>query len=224
PIFQLASGQAPAQGRPGGSSSRSASGVDSRKFTPIDLTPFYNCSPADFGPRDRARSLIGYESRPGLIRTPAGRQNLRGIPFLLGNGAWNQKGWAILSTQDKPWSARSLTIPLKRRARFVCFAAFCDWDENENPRIGSDVVEKIGERLAEVRFLYDGGREHVLSIRRRFEVNPPSILWGHLCYAALPQFQDAPRKLSEPLTDAKLWGNIQYGLQDGRFPMLAKDG
>jgi len=225
PMIQLTSGEAAAQGRTAaGSSWRSGSGVNSRKFTPIDLTPFYNCSPGDFGPRDRAKSLIGYAGKPGLIRTPAGRQNLRGIPFLLGNGVWNQNGWAVLSTQDKPWSARSLKIPLKRRAPFICLAAFCDWDENENPKPGKDAVEKIGERLAEVHLVYDGGREHILSVRRRFEVNPPSILWGHLCYAALPHLQDAPRKLSEPLSDGKLWGYLQYGLQDGRFPLLSQNG
>ena len=189
PMIQSASGAAAAQGRTAAGSSWS-SGL-SGKFTPIDLTPFYNCSPGDFGPRDRAKSLIGYEGQLGLIRTPAGRQNLRGIPFLLGNGVWNQKGWTVLSTQDKPWSARSLKIPLKRHARYICLAAFCDWDENENPKPGKDAVEKIGERLAEVHLVYDGGREHVLPVRRRFEVNPPSIRWGHLCYAARPHLQDA---------------------------------
>jgi hypothetical protein len=181
------------------------------KFTPLDLSPFFNCSPVDFGPREQAKSLNGYAGRPGLIRTPAGRQNLRGIPFYLSSGGWDQKGWAVLSTQSKPWATRTLEIPLNHNASFVCLAAFCDWDANEQPPLGKDVVEKMGQRLAEARLVHDDGSEHAFPVRRRFEVSPPSILWGHLCYAALPHLQDAPRKLSDPmrgwLRRARVWAN-----------------
>jgi hypothetical protein len=220
PTIQLVSRPAATQGRGG---ARSGSDVNLRKFTPIDLTLFFNCSPADFGPCERAKALQGYAGRPGLIRTPAGRQNLRGIPFLLGPDGWNKKGWAVLSTRSKPWAAPTHEILLKRSATFLCFAAFCDWDENENPPLDTDVMEKMGERLADAHLIYDDGPEHVFPVRRRFEVNPPSISWGHLCYAALPHLQDAPRKLTDPLSEGTLWGYLQYGLQDGRFPLVPRN-
>jgi hypothetical protein len=225
PTIQLVSRAAAAQGG-GGASSRSVShqAFNSGKFTPLDLTPFFNCSPADFGLREQAKSLNGYAGRPGLIRTPAGRQALRGIPFYLSSGGWDQKGWAVLSLQSKPWTTRTLEIPLNHNASFVCLAAFCDWDPNEHPGLGQDVVEKMGERLAEASLAYNDGSEHVFPVRRRFEVNSPSILWGHLCYAALPHLQDTPRKLTDPLSDGTLWGYLQYGLQDGRFPLHPKNG
>ena len=225
PTIQLVSRTATAQGGAGASSrSVSRQPFNSVKFTPLDLSPFFNCSPVDFGPREQAKSLNGYAGRPGLIRTPAGRQNLRGIPFYLSSGGWDQKGWAVLSTQSKPWATRTLEIPLNHNASFVCLAAFCDWDANEQPPLGKDVVEKMGQRLAEARLVHDDGSEHAFPVRRRFEVSPPSILWGHLCYAALPHLQDAPRKLSDRLSDGTLWGYLQYGLQDGRFPIPPKNG
>jgi hypothetical protein len=225
PTIQFMGQAASGQGRGEiGSLTQAGPSTNLRKFTTIDLTPFFNCSPADFGPREQAKSLIGYRGRPGLIRTPAGQQRLRGIPFLLGPEGWNTKGWALLSTRTKPWPARSIEIPLKRNAKFICLAAFCDWDPNEHPPLDQDVVEKMGQRLADVHLIYDDASEHIFSMRRRFEVNSPSISWGHLCYAALPHLQDAPRKLTEPLSDGTLWGYLQYGLKDGRFPLPPKDG
>ena len=109
PTLQLVGRAAAAPGGIGpGSSPESRGTFNSRKFTPIDLTPFFNCSPKDFGPREQANSLDGYSGHAGLIRTPAGRQSLRGIPFLLGGGAWDQKGWVALSTQSKAWTAHTL--------------------------------------------------------------------------------------------------------------------
>jgi hypothetical protein len=199
-------------------------GIGSGKFTTLDLTHFFNCSAEDFGPREKAKALVGYEGRPGLVRTPAGRQSLRGIPFLLGPGGWEQKGWAVLSTESRPWARRGIEIPLNQGANFLCLAAFCDWDENEDPPLGKDLVEKRGQLLAQARMLHADGSEHTLPIRRGFEVEPPSIKWGHLCFAALPHLQDVPRKLTEPLREGTLWGNLQYGLEDGRFPLPGKDG
>src|SRR5208283_2240266 len=166
PTLQLMGRAATAPGRTGaGSRSESSQAFNSEKFTPLDLAPFFNCSPADFGPREQAKSLLGYAGRPGLIRTPAGRQSLRGIPFYLSPGGWDEKGWAVLGTESKPWATRTLQIPLNHNASFVCLAAFCDWDANEHPPLGQDVVEKMGERLAEARLVYSDGSEHIFPIR-----------------------------------------------------------
>jgi hypothetical protein len=63
----------------------------SEKFTPIDLAPYFNASPINFGPRDRAKELGGDSAHDGLIRTPAGVKNLRGIPFVLGSESIEEK-------------------------------------------------------------------------------------------------------------------------------------
>jgi hypothetical protein len=117
---------------------------------------------------------------------------------------------------------RARSIYPWRDASFICIAAFCDWEEPAGPEFDKD--EKIGQRLAQARLIYDDGSEQVLPVRRRFEVNPPSIFWGHLCYAALPHLQDAPRNLTDPLDDGTEWGHLQYGLRDGRFPVPPKNG
>jgi hypothetical protein len=103
----------------------------SEKFTPIELTPYFNCSPTDFGPREQAKRLSGYAGREGLIRTPSGRQSFRGIPFLTGPESADQKSWVTLSTLGYSWSARTIEILIQHRANFLCFASFCDWDKDE---------------------------------------------------------------------------------------------
>jgi hypothetical protein len=218
----LGSGAAELGNAETGSLSGSGKATHSGKFTPIVLTQFFNCSPADFGPRTPAKHLDGYADRDELIRTPAGLKSLRGIPFLLGSGEWDQKGWALLSVQSKPWATRILEIPIKDTASFVCVASFCDWEESVGREFDEDA--KIGQVLAQARLVYSDGSELALSVRRRFEVNPPSIPWGHLCYAALPHLQDSPRKLTDPLDDGTEWGHQQYGLRDGRFPVPPKNG
>ena|SRR6185369_13082596 len=59
-----------------------------------------------------------------------------------------------------------------------------DWDPNERPAPGQDVIERVGQLLAEAVLVYGDGSEQRLPIRRGFEVNSPSIDWGHLCFQA----------------------------------------
>ena len=107
--------------------------------------------------------------------------------------------------------------------RFPLHRLFCDWDEGVRPQFDKD--EKW-TALAEAHLVYNDGTEHVLPIRRRFEVSQPSIFWGHLCYTSLPHLQDSPRKLTDPLDNGTEWGYQQYGLRDGRYPAITrpKDG
>jgi hypothetical protein len=121
---------------------------DPQKFTPIELVPHFNASPREFGPRERAKRLGGDPANDGLLRMPAGEQSLRGIPFRLGPEGIDQKCWLALSTRSSAWTVRSLEVPLQKSARFVCLAAFCDWDENETPPPGEDVAERVGQHLA----------------------------------------------------------------------------
>ncbi|PYV21747.1 MAG: hypothetical protein DMG24_18730 [Acidobacteria bacterium] len=193
--------------------------TSSTKCTPLDLKRYFTASSKDFGPRARARELGRGSEHDGYIRTPGGAQVFRGIPFLLGSEDAEAKSWIILTTRPTSWAKSSIEIPLEQKADFVCLAAFCDWDENEMPPPNvEDTVEKVGERLADAVWVYEDGHEHALPIRRRFEVNSPSTLWGHLSFASVPHLREAPRKLTEPLPHGTEWGDLQTTVWDVNYP------
>jgi hypothetical protein len=187
------------------------------KFTPVDLGALFNCSAKEFGSRPRAKELGGDSASDGLVRMPGGSQLLQGIPFQLGPETVEKKSWLHLSTKASASAASNLTIPLGRKAGFVCLAAFCDWDPNETPPPVEDATEKVGQHLADVVLVYDDGSEHTHRIRRRFEVSAPSFEWGHLAYASLPHRQDAPRKLTDALPDGTGWGELQTAVFDNSY-------
>src|SRR5712692_8966082 len=179
----------------------------SDKFVPMELTRHFTATPADFGPRDRAKGLSRETRESGLISMPRGHRVFRGVPFLLGPEEATKKGWIALSSQTASWSMRSLEIPLGQKAGFLCLAQFCDWDPNERPAPGEDLLEKVGQVLAEAVLVYGDGSEQRLPIRRRFEVSSPSVDWGHLSFQAVPHRSDVPAKLNDPLRDAQMWGD-----------------
>jgi hypothetical protein len=187
------------------------------KFTPIDLAPYFNASPPDFGPRKNAKRMRGPSSKDGLLRMPAGNLTLRGIPYKLGPEAIDKKSWVVLSTRMTPWTSKQLEIPLGQRAEFICLASFCDWDEHESPAPGLDVAERVGQHLADAALVYEDGSEETFRIRRRFEVNSPSYVWGHLSYASVPHTPDTPRMLHDALPDATDWGFLQTVSGEGAY-------
>jgi hypothetical protein len=189
----------------------------SDKFVPIDLSRHFTASAADFGPRERAKGLSRETRESGLIRMPTGNRVFRGIPFRLGTEEGTKKCWIALSSKTASWSARSLEIPLGQKAGFLCLAHFCDWDPNERPAPGEDSLEKVGQVLAEAVLVYTDGSEQRLPIRRRFEVNSPSIDWGHLCFQAVPHRSDVPTKLNDSLRDAQMWGDLQCGVWESDY-------
>jgi hypothetical protein len=182
-------------------------------FTPIALDRFFNASAAQFGPREPLRPRV----RDGLIRTPGGRQQFRGIPFLMGPGDVEQKSWVALSARDASWTARSVEIPIGRTARYVCLAQFCDWDDHELRPTGVDDIERVGQLLAEAVLRYEGG-ESVLPIRRRFEVGAPSIPWGHWNFLSSTHAQLEPTTFAE--SRGLGWGTNQTGIRDPAVPPL----
>ncbi len=194
----------------------------SEKFTPLDLSALFNTSAGEFGPRDRAKGMGGDSQRDGLIRLPAGNLALRGIPFRLGPEGVDKKNWIALSARQGLGRA-SVSIPVGKRARFLCLAQFCDWDENETPPPVEDVMEKVGQRLADAVLVYENGEEMGLPVRRRFEVNSPTIFWGHLSFTSLPHRHDTPSQLSDSLRDGMDWGELQTSVWDmsyGGGPLL----
>ena len=125
------------------------------KFTPIDLSTYFNCSSREFGTREKAGMDGGDSAKDSLIRVPGGKRDLRGIPFVLGPEDLQSKAWLVLSAKSGPTAAAKVEIPLGLKARFLCLASFCDFDENEDPGPGEDVFQRVGERLADVTLIYE---------------------------------------------------------------------
>ena len=192
--------------------------VSTARVSAIDLSSFFTASPAEFGPREKAKRLSHASAQDGLIRLPAGKQVFRGVPFVLGPAEVDKKAWVVLGLQPAAWMTRLVEIPLSQKAGFICLAQFCDWDENEEPNPREDVIEKVGQRLADVVLRYEDGQEVVLPIRRRFEVNSLSTVWGHLSFASVPHRQDVPRNLADALPNAYMWGDLQMGVWDSSYP------
>src|SRR3989442_280393 len=139
----------------------------SNKFTPIDLSRYFTATPSDFGPRERAKGLSRDDREDGLIHLPTGKHMFRGIPFLLGPEDAQKKSWIALSSQATSWVTRSLEIPLRQKANFVCLAQFCDWDQNERPAPGRDVLERVGQVL-ELSETYEiRSEEHTSELQSR---------------------------------------------------------
>jgi hypothetical protein len=190
---------------------------DKNKFAPLDLTALFNAASSDFGPHDLARWLGGASAGDGLLRTPTGEQNFRGIPFQLGPEGVSKKCWAALSTKTNPWTTTSVEMRVDGTANYVCIASFCDWDLNEDPKPAENVAERIGQQLAEATFVYSDGSEENFPLRRRFEVNAPSLRWGHLPFNSLSHRQDAPRRLTDPLRSGMDWGWLQEAEEDNTY-------
>jgi hypothetical protein len=190
---------------------------DSAKFTPVDLDSAFTASSSEFGPHDLARWFRGASAADGLLRTPTGRQNFRGIPFRLGPDDVSKKCWVTLSARTNSWTTTSIEVPLDREANFVCIASFCDWDTREDPKSGEDLAERVGQQLAEAVLVYDDGSEAKFPLRRRFEVNAPSLNWGHLPFNSLSHRQDAPRRLTDPLRSGMDWGWLQKAQEDNTY-------
>ncbi|MBE3071806.1 MAG: hypothetical protein IMZ67_02420, partial [Acidobacteria bacterium] len=192
------------------------------KFSPVPLDAFFTASGADLGPREQMRRSGAAAN--GLIRTPGGSQAFRGIPFELGPEDTDRKSWAVLTTKPATWGSRRLEVPASGAASFVCVAAFCDWDPDETPAPTAEVTERVGQRLADVVFLYDDGTEARAPIRRRFEVNALTTPWGHLPFAAVAHRSDRPTTLNSPLGDATQWGSLQLGVWEGSYPNGPQQG
>jgi hypothetical protein len=188
------------------------------KFTPLDLASHFTASSVDFGPREKAKGLSSDAKGDGLVRMPGGKQTFRGIPFLLGSNDTKRKSWIALDVRSSSWAVTSCEIALQKKAGFICIAQFCDWDENEDPPPHQDILEKVGQRLADIIFVYEDGTESALPLRRRFEVNSPSVHWGHLSFAAVPHRQHATRQLGDSLDNAFGWGDLQIGIWDSSYP------
>jgi len=179
------------------------------KFTPTDCAPFFTASHAE---------LTALMKRPAkLVPELAGSQAFRGIPFALGPNNAHQKRYVVLTKRASANVTVHFELSVNSKSSYICLAQFCDWDENETPPPGVDAIEKVGQPLADLVMIFADGAEHRHTIRRRFEVNSASVYWGHLCFAAVPHRQDVPSKLTDPLPNAREWGDLQLGVWDSNY-------
>ncbi len=191
--------------------------LDPGKFSPIDLSRHYSASSVDF-----RLSNHPVELALGSLRTPVGPIRLRGIPFLFGDRRPGNKDWLAISQSGQSDARAEAEIPVGRRAAFVCFAHFCDWPSERGDSPDPDRFEPVGGIIATVVLAYEDGAEEVFPIRRRFEVNTPSIPWGHFSFTAAPGSDAVPKPLDAPLENATDWGGLQTGFIDNvyRPPIL----
>jgi hypothetical protein len=187
----------------------------SGKFTPIDLSAYFNSSSREFGSREMAALLGGDSAKDSLIRVPGGKRDVQGIPFILGPEDLQIKGWIVLSTKSGPTATAQVEIPLGRKTHFLCLTSFCDFDKNESPEPGADVFQNVGQRLADVTLVYEDNGTKTLPIRRRFETNAVLEPWGHMSFAAMPPGKLRATKLNDPLGNAGQWGNLQTSVAGG---------
>jgi hypothetical protein len=193
------------------------------KFTPIDLGGYFNSSPRDFGPREQALLLGGDSAKDSLIRVAGGKRDMQGIPFKLGAKDLDSKSWIVLSTKPAPSMASRVEIPLQQKAHYLCMASFTDWDENEFPKPGEDVFQKVGQHLADVTLVYEDGGTRALPIRRRYESNAVLVAFGHRSFAAMSAGKIHSVKLTAPLRMATEWGTTQTSI-GGNFGGGAGEG
>src|SRR5581483_9195594 len=179
-----------------------ASAATSEKFTPVDASRFLTL------PIEKLKTFMKEPVEPA--KDLSGRQSFRGIPFDL-------PGYAVLSTRAADGVTSRLQVPVHGEATFICLAQFCDPDENETPPPKVDRIEKVGQTLADLVLVFEDGTEHRHPIRRRFEVGPKSVVWGHLCFAAVPHREDVPSALSDALSNARDWGDLQIGVWDSNY-------
>jgi hypothetical protein len=118
-------------------------------------------------------------------------------------------------------------IPLRKKAAAViCFAHFCDWDPQEIHDLDAGTVEQVGQTLAVAIVVYSDGGEVTFPIRRRIEVNAPSIRWGFPGYACVSHYQDSARKSRNELDEIGDWGwfRLQSDVLEGNYPVDAATG
>jgi len=157
-------------------------------FRTISLTRFFNAT-ARPEPQQWDRSAQEFWKR-----LPRGAQRFWGIPFRLGPADLGREGLIVLGAASK-----EISVALREAATHLCVLHFCDV---------ADGLEAVGQQVAEYVLCYADGAEHVQPVRLRFEVNPFTVPWGALPYAAVEAHM--PQMAKEDLA-AKAWGAYQTG-------------
>ncbi len=136
------------------------------KFAEVNLFQLYNHSRDDVAPwEDRTAEAVA--------KLPGGTQRFWGVPFTAGDTDPSKPGLLVAGDRD---SVTPITVPLTGTASHIVFAHFCDslartTVAGQTRDYPAPVVTAPGEHLANYVIVCADGLEHVVPIRRRFEVN-----------------------------------------------------
>jgi len=183
------------------------------KFTAMDLSRYFNADRRNLPLKPGARPPWQDALATAAATMLAGDQTLWGIPFRLGP-AEGQPCWIVLGAGS---DRVDIDLPAGTLASYIVIVHFCNSSHDESvgrPRqLLLNAVMRPGEHLADYTLLYSDGSEHGQPIRRRFEINEPTIKWGQNAFVALPDSADRPVDPLGPHA-AGQWGSNQTGIAD----------
>ena len=172
------------------------------RFRTIDLAAAFNAPDTLRRKATKTRPAWQAATADAAAQMPRGKRTFWGIPFRLGAASGAGEGMIELAAGTK-----AVEVPLRGCATHVCFLHFCD---GVFPR---DQYGGAGEALAEYVLCFEDGTEHVVPVRRRFEVHMPIVGWGASPFASQPA--EMPRVMPNDPTKFG-WGQVQTGtLTDG---------
>jgi len=136
-------------------------------YSPLSLNEFANVGLAILGEGQGNRNV------------PLGPQNLRGLPFNVGDDPAR-----CFVGLGAPLRSEPLTVPINRALRVVVVA---------HRLLDSKIEDEgwIGETVADYVFRYADGTEVLVPIRDRFEIATVPTAWGQLPFDALPDRYDS---------------------------------
>ncbi len=186
------------------------------KFTPLNLSSDVNATRSNT-PLSAGGGAPWQPAAGSLLPTvPSGPQTFWGVPFDLGPAA--QPYWIMLGANQQ---SIELALPSGATASYICIVHLCNSSRDDSvsgPRQPLlNPVMRPGERLADYEIVYADGSVHSQPIRRRFEINEPTAVWGHLAFAARAHWMDAA---VDPLGahPAGQWGRDQTGVYQPSTP------
>ena len=120
------------------------------RFRNVDLTGSYNHSGWPGG-RAKQKTTSWHSSiQEAWPAGPRGKQSIQGIPFQIGAGKGRGTGFVALGR-----GARSIRIPLKGRADYICVLHFCDVKQGA----------AAGSRIADYTIELENGGKYTQPIR-----------------------------------------------------------
>lgn len=182
-------------------------------FSPLPMHASYNRSISGLTPEDCSEAV---REKKGFLLT--GRQILCGIPFELGE---SRGGNDVLLVKDVP---AFHAFPRPFHGRYIVFLHAADFKPNEP---GADGIvphhmgiPRLGETVAEYVLRYTDGTEHVVPIRRRFQINEFKTGWGNGGFECIPHtkpqsFRSSTDEFMRGQKATHGWGNSLFNSYPG---------
>ena len=131
------------------------------KFTPISLSNCYNASLSEPYPESGKTPHWDDGTINAFGQLTLEEVSARGIPFLLGSQLI-----VLPAPAEGEEAGKSITVPVDKQAHYICIAHCCAM------RPGDGMDPSIGDEVARYVLVYADGSQHLVSMRRRFEICP----------------------------------------------------